>query len=369
MATSTKKKPKVPSALAQAQAEMDVKYKPQLDTAQNLLGEAATQYKSDIETAKNNQQAIDAYAEAKKAPTIDRYKDAQTAQGGFEANSATALQGVGPAGDILSRAITGEQGSLRSRLQGAGTRASQELDDRQTSALAGKIAAQTQARGDYRKTKTGLTSQIQSLIGQQGSDVIARFGQLAEADAERQKDINVAKIGANARRDVATAGAKSKADAAADTAAGKARDKKEKHLEAVHAATGTLKQNVADIADLWQGYAARVQYRPNPDKKTNAAQPYLNADGNPVSEKEHAAKKVMSPQEIKDAIQKDTDYDPGLVHVALLIRAKQPLDAAAINYIKANRNWRIPREWLPKSMTPNPLPDQYGGVGRGADTT
>lgn len=365
--TKTKPKTKIPSSLAQAQAEMDVKYKPQLDAAQGLLGEAADQYKSDIETAKNNAAAIDAYAEAKKAPTIERYKDAQTAQGGFEANSASALQGVGPASDILSRAITGEQGSLRSRLTGAGTRASQELDDRQTSALAGRIAAQQQARGDYRKTKSGLTAQIQSLIGQQGSDVIARFGQLAEADAERQKDINVAKIGADARRDVAGAGAKR----AADAAAGKAADKEKARIGGIRKATGSLKQDVTNLIGAWDSYAGQTNPQANYDPKTMKDQPYLNPDGNPVSDPNHAAQVKPTADQVRSQLRKDLgkDFDEGKLHIALLIRGKKPLDAAAIQYIKANPDWRIPREWLPKSMTPKNLPDMYGGIGRGADTT
>lgn len=365
--TKTKPKTKVPSALAQAQAEMDVKYKPQLDMAQGLIGEAATQYKSDIETAKNNQRAIDSYAEAKKAPTIDRYKDAQTAQTGYETNAASALQGVGAGSDILKNAITGEQSSLRSRLEGAGTRASQELDDRQTSALAGRIAAQQQARGDYRKTKAGLTSQIQSLIGQQGADVIARFGQLAEADAERQKDIDVAKIGAKARTDVAGLGAKSKAD----TAAGKAKEKDQARIGGIRKATGALKQDVTNLIGRWDAYAGQTNPRANYDPKTMKDQPYLNPDGNPVSDPSHAEQVAPTAEQVRAQLRKDLgkDYDEGKLHIALLIRAKKPLDTAAINYIKANPDWRIPREWLPKSMTPNPLPDMYGGAGRGADTT
>jgi len=363
MATRTKKKKtttKSLTALQQAQAEMDVKYKPQIDATQGLLGEAADQYKSDIQTAKNNATATQAYAKAQEAPTIERFKTALAQTGQNEANTASALEGVGPAADIFRRAITGTQGAARTALTGAGTRATQDLSDRQLAAQAGGIAAQGQARTDYRKTKGALTQQIKSLIGQQAADTMSRFGQIAEADAERQKDIDIANIGARARKYTADVGATGRQNAA-DTKKKAAEDKR---LGGVRKATGDLKTSVADIADLWQGYASRVQYRPNPDKKTAAKFPYLNPDGNPVSLKEHAAAKRMTPQEIKDAIQKDTDYDPGLVHIALLVRAKKPLDQAAVKYIKANPDWRIPREWLMNTMDRNIASNNAAGPPR-----
>lgn len=373
MATKTKKKPKTktPSALAQAQAEMDVKYKPQLDAAQGLLGEAADQYKSDIETAKNNSAAIQAFAKSQEAPTIDRYKTAADSVARDEANTATALEGVGPSADIFRRAITGTQGTTRSQQTGAGTRASQALADRQTSAMAGGVAAQNQARTDYRKTKTGLTNQIQSLIGQQGADTIARFGQIAEQNAANQTDIDVAKIAADARRDVAGAGATT----AANKLKGAAAEKEQKRVTGIRKATGDMKQAVIDIAGKWDTLAGRVGRRKNPafDAKkpvTGENLPYLNPNGKPVLEKEHGAEVRMTPQAIRDELtQGENAVEPGLLHVALLVRAGKPLDAAAIRYIKANQDWRVPREWLPKAMTPKHLPDRYGGAGRGADTT
>lgn len=364
--TKTKKKttPKTPSLYEQAASEMDSKYAPQIQMAQGLLGEAAKTYASDIDEAKNNASAIHAFAEQNKAPTIDRYAKAQGATTTNEQNAASALEGTGPASDIFRRAITASQGTGRSRLTAAGTRASQELDDRQTGALAGKIAAQTQAKGDYRKTKQTLTDQIRGLAGQKEADIMARFGQLAEQQADRQTQIDVAKIGAQSRLDVAGAGADASSAKEAEKARTKAREKRQKHVEGVRTATGTLKQSVADTADLWDQYAARVQYRPNKDDKTNAEFPYLNPNGDPVQLKTSAAKKVMTPDEIRDAIAQDHDVDPGILHIALLRRANKPLDAKAIQYIKSKPDWRIPREWLRNRMDQRIASNEAAGPPR-----
>jgi hypothetical protein len=238
--------------LGQAQAEKDVQYGPQFDAAQSLLGEAGKTLKSDIETAKNNASAVTSLAEAEKAPTIDRYKGAQDRAAGYEGITAKALEGVGGSvGDIFRAAISGEQAGQRQRLDAAGTRASTELSDRQQSALSGRIAAQNQARSDYRDTKKSLTSQIQSLLGRKQADVMARFGQLVESDANRQKAIDVAKIGARAKTDVAGIGAKAKANADA----AKGREKEEKRVGDIHKSTGQLKQTVSNIIDRWEQLA------------------------------------------------------------------------------------------------------------------
>jgi hypothetical protein len=354
MATKTKlkKKTKTPSALEQAQAEMDVKYKPQINAAQSLLGEAADQYKSDIETAKNNTAAITAFARAQERPTIDRYKEAATQVAANEANTASALGGVGPASDIFRRAITGTQGTIRSQQTGAGTRASQALSDRQVAAQAGGIAAQQQARKDYRKTKNSLTSQIQSLTGQRQADVINRFGQIAEKDAERQKDIDVANIAADARRDVAG----SSATNAANKAAAAKREKEAKRVGGVRKATGDLKQSVANAVDQWDLLANAKAPKTNPafDKSkplSETNKPYLNPDGNPVADPANAEQISPSAAAIKARLTTgDKAIDPGVLHIALLVRADKPLDDAAIRYIKANPDWRIPREWLRNKM-------------------
>ena len=363
--TKTKPKTKTPSLLEQAQAEKDAQYAPQIAQAQALLGDAGSQLKSDIETARNNEQAVRSFAEAQKVPTIERYKGAQGNVAGFQANTDAAIKPTGAGNDIFRNALASEQGSLRSRLEGAGTRATQELSDRQTAAVAGRVGAESQARGDYRKTKKSLTDQIQTLVGQKQADVMARFGQLVEADANRQKDIDVANIAANARRDVAAAGAKNKAN----TQAGKDAEKEQKRIAGIRKATGDMKQAVTDIAGQWDAYAGQTGYKKNPDKATNVEFPYLNPDGNPVKLEQSAAKVKMTPEQIRQKLINEDKVDAGLLHVALLVRAGKPLDQTAIRYIKANRDWRVPREWMPKSMTPKHLPDRYGGVGKGADTT
>jgi hypothetical protein len=357
MATKTKsKKTKVPSALAQAQAEMDVKYGPQLANAQGMLGEAADQYKSDIESAKNNAAAIDAYAKAQMPGTIDRYKTANDAVTGIVANTDSALTGTGPSADIFKRAITGQQGATQARLQGAGQRATQELSDRQTSAQAGKISATNQARSDYRKTKASLASQIQTLIGTQGADVINRFGQIAEDQANNQNDIDVATIAADARRDVANAGATNSANSAAQKKRDAAAAANTKRVEGIRTATGDLKQNVSNAADRWDSLAKVKAPVKNTNPATAKLQPYLNAQGNPVADVRHAAMVTPTPSQIKARMTTGQDaVDPGVLHIALLVKAQQPLDAAAVAYLKANPKWRIPREWLPPSGPRNAI--------------
>lgn len=372
--TKPKSKTKTPSLLAQAQSEKDVQYAPQIATAQSLLGDAGEQLKSDIETAKNNSAAVKAYAEDQKAPTIERYKGAQGAVQGFQANTDAAMRDVGPAGDIFHNAVASEQGSLRSRLTGAGTRASQELVDRQTAAEAGRVGAESQARQDYRKTKKSLTDQIQTLVGQKQADVMARFGQLVEAEANRQNDIDVAKIGADARRDVAAAGATNRAN----SQAAKDKEKEQKRVGDIRKSTGELKRNVTNIISRWNELASASAPKPNPrfDSKSpisDTNKPYLNADGNPVEEPGNAAQIKPTPAAIRAKIRdeyKDVDGVEGLIHVALTLRGpNKALDQAAIKYIQDNPNWRVPREWLRKSMTPKHIPDRYGAAGRGADTT
>lgn len=358
----TKTKPKSKSKgsgsslLEQAQAEKDVQYGPQFDAAQNLLGEAGKTLKSDIETAKNNAAAVTSMAEAEKAPTIERYKGAQDRAKGFEGLTAKALEGVGGnVGDIFRGAIGGEQAGQRQRLDAAGTRASTELSDRQMSALSGRIAAQNQARSDYRETKNSLTSQIQQLLGRKQADVMARFGQLVESDANRQKDIDVAKIGAKARTDVAAAGATNKAN----SAAAKAKEKEDQRVGGIHKATGQLKQTVTNIIDRWNQLASASLPKENPryDPKSpisDTNKPYLNPDGNPVEVKEHAAQIKPSANAIRNQIISEGKgkIDEGMVHVALVLRGPTgALDQKAIQYIKANPDWRIPREWLRKPAT------------------
>jgi hypothetical protein len=359
--------------LGQAQAEKDVQYGPQFDAAQSLLGEAGKTLKSDIETAKNNASAVTSLAEAEKAPTIERYKGAQDRAAGYEGITAKALEGVGGSvGDIFRAAISGEQAGQRQRLDAAGTRASTELSDRQQSALSGRIAAQNQARSDYRDTKKSLTSQIQSLLGRKQADVMARFGQLVESDANRQKAIDVAKIGARAKTDVAGIGARSRANADA----AKGREKEEKRVGDIHKSTGQLKQTVSNIIDRWEQLAGASLPKENPrfDSKSPVSdtnKPYLGPTG-PVQEPAHAVQIKPNANAIRNQIISEGKgkIDEGLVHVALVLRGPdKALDEKAIKYIQDNRDWRIPREWLRKSMTPKHLPDRYGAAGRGADTT
>jgi hypothetical protein len=353
--TKTKPKPKSSSLLGQAQAEKDVQYGPQFDAAQNLLGEAGKTLKSDIETAKNNAAAVTSMAEAEKAPTIDRYKGAQDRATGFQDLTAKALAGVGGnAGDIFRGAIGGEQAAQKQRLDSAGTRASTELSDRQQSALSGRIAAQNQARSDYRQTKDSLTGQIQSLLGRKQADVMARFGQLVESDANRQKDIDIAGIGAKARTDAAGIGATTRANAKADADAARGREKEEKRVGDIHKSTGQLKQTVSNIIDRWEQLAGASLPKENPrfDSKSPVSdnnKPYLNAQGNPVEEPGHAVQIKPNATAIRNQIISEGKgkIDEGLVHVALTLRGPdKALDQKAINYIQANGDWRIPREWL-----------------------
>jgi hypothetical protein len=369
----TKTKPKTSTQLQQAQAEKDVQYGPQFDAATNLLGEAGKTLKSDIQTAKNNASAVTSMAEAEKQPTIDRYKGAQDRAKGFEGITAKALAGVGGnVGDIFRAAIGGEQAGQRQRLDAAGTAASTELTDRQTSALSGQIAAQNQARSDYRSTKKSLTDQIQQLLGRKQADVMNRFGQLVESDADRQNAIDIAKIGAQAKTDVAGMGATNKRNADA----AKGREKEQKRIGDIHKSTGQLKQTVSNIIDRWEQLAGASLPKENPrfDSKSpisDSNKPYLGPTG-PVEEPGHAVQIKPSPNAIRNQIISEGKgkIDEGLVHVALVLRGPdKALDEKAIKYIQNNPDWRIPREWLRKSMTPKHLPDRYGAAGRGADTT
>jgi hypothetical protein len=369
----TKTKPKTSSQLQQAQAEKDVQYGPQFDAATNLLGEAGKTLKSDIQTAKNNAAAVTSMAEAEKQPTIDRYKGAQDRAKGFEGITSKALEGVGGnVGDIFRAAIGGEQAGQRQRLDAAGTAASTELTDRQTSALSGQIAAQSQARSDYRSTKKSLTDQIQQLLGRKQADVMNRFGQLVESEADRQHDIDIAKIGAKAKTTVAGMNATSKSNAAA----AKGQEKEQKRIGGVHKATGQLKQTVSNIIDRWEQLAGASLPKENPrfDSKSPVSdtnKPYMGPTG-PVQEPGNAVQIKPNASQIRNQIISEGKgkIDEGLVHVALVLRGPdKALDEKAIKYIQANEDWRIPREWLRKSMTPKHLPDRYGAAGRGADTT
>jgi hypothetical protein len=184
----------------------------------------------------------------------------------------------------------------------------------------------------------------------------------AAADVQTAKDKKAARVVSRKNtRDRITAQTERQDAADAKTeAAAKAKAEKEtaKKKAGIAKATGKLRVDVDNTINAWRSYVGQTT-----DDTSKPKDPTTG---------EYPARKV-TPSDIK-RILAGKGYDAGMIHVALMVGAHKPLDAAAINYLHSkDPNIRIPKEWLgeksssnaprPTSADPKPTSGQQNGLG------
>lgn len=130
----------------------------------------------------------------------------------------------------------------------------------------------------------------------------------------------------------AAAQAKARSGGTKSTAAADAKKQAaaEKKKTAIKTSTGKVKVDVQNVVNAWNGYIGQET-----DDTSKPKDPVTGEyPGRPIT-----------PADIKRILGQKNDA--GMIHVALLVRAKKPLDKAAIDYLHSkDPNIRIPREWL-----------------------
>lgn len=130
-------------------------------------------------------------------------------------------------------------------------------------------------------------------------------------------------------------------------------ERENKRVAGIREKSGAVLSKVDDAIGAWQNYAKRKV-------ETGTVIETQDKDGNTVKTPEY---RDATPSDVRQQMM-DAGWDAGMVHVALLRRAKppKPLDKEAVDYLH-RKGVRVPRDWLPQRSKVGAVkaPDGHGG--------
>lgn len=355
-----KKKKGVPSSdIAYATDVTNLKYAPELTNVRDLFSQLKQQYADDRNAARQNARStISAVAQA--TPDVARtYQAAHQTTRSAQSDVASAFDKLGSAADIFRAATAREQGGALTRIGEAKTRAQQELTNRKLGAVAGRQLALGQAKQAYGRGYQTLSTRLQDILGQRGTEVGIQLGNLRHERLDR----SATKAAGRAKADAETA----RTDAAKAKANEKKQGQKRAHIEKVRTATGDFQKRILDARDEWRRLAAETTPKTYPadvpDPKDATKIIHRAGDDIPGTARHRTEEETR-------AAMADAGYTPNEVHIALLVGNK-PLDSRALDYMKTlkAKGVRIPRAWLtapPSGLargTGNPASSVGTGLG------
>ncbi len=167
------------------QSEATLRFNPERSTLRSSLEDAARQLSADIAAARSSSQATKATAERAAPKLRDVYGQAQGTAAQTQQDMATNFGAI-PGGSVVSGAASRDTAGTQRRLAEAMAGALAETTARATEAEAGRMFAETAARGRFGENVGKIESRLGDLSQEEGAFVSGRLAELGEESAARK---------------------------------------------------------------------------------------------------------------------------------------------------------------------------------------
>jgi hypothetical protein len=185
-----------------AQAEALVRFGPERSTLSALLGEAKSQYRQDVRSARGAAKSAIRGARAARKPLQQVYDRALSQADVARQDVETAFGQIGAGADVFRAATERETSLNRQQIADASARAQQELTDRAQEARIGRQFAVGAARSKYRADLSQLADRLRDLGDREGAFVVGRLGELGESRANRRTQLQIQREAAAEREEL-----------------------------------------------------------------------------------------------------------------------------------------------------------------------
>jgi hypothetical protein len=170
---------------AQAADEAFIRYNPERSALVSLLGELKGQRDSDVGAAKTGAKLISRSAKRAAKPLDKIYKDAASRSSSVQGVLNADLAKLGPSAASLVAATNSGLASTGQSLQGARTRAAEEMAGRRVDAVASGRQEARNARASYRSESSKVLDRLIENEREAGTYASGRVAALAGERADR----------------------------------------------------------------------------------------------------------------------------------------------------------------------------------------